>query len=207
MAYAPRSCPQLSYLPRVALVAVLIMVVTGSQLNAKKQQPPLLPTRDVDIIYTVSQPHHPVIVERVRWLASEHLERVDGPDRSATIFDRKRREITLLNPASRTFLRIEGTARQPAGPEKGTLLKHGTNVTVAGLRCVDWSWVQDVERHTACLTPDGVLLRLVVDGKTVMEARSVRYRRQRPELFQVPHNYSPALAPGGASGSRARLDS
>jgi hypothetical protein len=38
-----------------------------------------------------------------------------------------------------------------------------------------------------------VLLRLVVDSQTVMEARAVRYRPQSPELFRVPTNYAPAL--------------
>jgi hypothetical protein len=35
---------------------------------------------------------------------------------------------------------------------------------------------EDVETHTICVTQDGVLLRLVVDSQTVMEARAVRYR-------------------------------
>jgi hypothetical protein len=47
------------------------------------------------------------------------------------------------------------------------------------------------------LTPDGVLLRLVIDGQTVMQARSVSYGPQRSELFQVPTDYAPALAPEG----------
>jgi hypothetical protein len=45
---------------------------------------------------------------------------------------------------------------------------------IAGLTCVDWSWTDDTEMHTACLT-DGVLLRLVIDGQIVAEARSVLY--------------------------------
>ncbi len=52
--------------------------------------------------------------------------------------------------------------------------------------------------HTACMTPDGVLLRLVVDGKTTVEARAITYHQQPPELFQVPKGYQPALAPEGA---------
>lgn len=47
---------------------------------------------------------------------------------------------------------------------------------------------------------DGVLLRLVVDGDTVMQARSVSYAPQPAELFQVPQGYEPALAPGGGPG-------
>jgi hypothetical protein len=73
------------------------------------------------------------------------------------------------------------------------VLKRGGEVVVARQRCVEWSWTEDVETHTICVTQDGVLLRLVVDSQTVMEARAVRYRPQPPELFRVPTNYAPAL--------------
>ena len=68
---------------------------------------------------------------------------------------------------------------------------------MAGLHCVDWSWTEDVETHTICLTPDGVSLRLVVDGKILMQALSVSYARQPAELFRVPPGYTPALAQEG----------
>jgi hypothetical protein len=59
-----------------------------------------------------------------------------------------------------------------------------------------------VEKYTVCVTPDGVVLRLVIDdSKTVMEARSVHYAAQPAELFRVPPSYAPALAPeGGGPG-------
>jgi putative ABC transport system substrate-binding protein len=44
---------------------------------------------------------------------------------------------------------------------------------------------------------DGVLLRFLIDGKPVSEARSVSYRGQPAELFQVPRGYTPLLAPEG----------
>jgi hypothetical protein len=50
-----------------------------------------------------------------------------------------------------------------------------------------------------CLTPDGVLLRLIIDGQTIMQARAVSYGSQRADLFQVPPDYTPALAPEGGS--------
>lgn len=55
-------------------------------------------------------------------------------------------------------------------------------------------------RRNICATPDGVLLRLVIDGATIMQARSVACGPRVAELFQVPPNYSPALAPGGDTG-------
>ena len=68
---------------------------------------------------------------------------------------------------------------------------------IAGLNCIDWSWMDDTEMHIACLTPDGVLLRLVINGQIVAKARSVLYAPQPPELFEVPPGYEPALALGG----------
>ena len=80
------------------------------------------------------------------------------------------------------------------------VLKRGGETVIAGLHCVDWSWTDEVEMHTICATADGVPLRLVVDGATIMQARSVSYGKQAAELFQVPSNYSPALAPEGNVG-------
>jgi hypothetical protein len=48
-----------------------------------------------------------------------------------------------------------------------------------------------------CVTEDGVLLRFLIDEKTISEARSVSYRSQPAELFQVPRCYAPLLAPEG----------
>ena len=180
----------------------IVLLLVGTPIRAA-ERPQLLPTRDVDITYDVTRPHQPKIRQRARWLASEHLERVDGPDKSTTIFDRDAHEITLLNPSTRTFRKLEGSPRQPPEPEADAdaVLKRNGKSVVAGLACVDWSWTEeDAETHTICTTADGVLLRLVIDGKTIMQAHSVSYGRQAPELFQVPSNYLPALAPEGSTG-------
>ena len=186
----------LSGLPPTAALAVLLV---GAPLSAQEQPPHELPTRDVDISYQITWPHQPKIIQRRRWLASERLARADGPGKSATIFDRTRHEITVLNLGNHTYLKLEGTPRLPLDPERGKALKRGGESVVAGLHCTDWSWTEDAETHTVCLTPDGVMLRLVVDGKTVMQALSVKYGPQPAELFRVPPDYTPALAPEGGS--------
>jgi hypothetical protein len=183
----------------MSLVAAFTLVLAGTAASGADDQPQVMPTRDVDITYQITRPDQPPVISRRRWLASEHLQRVDGTDKSTTIFDRNKGEFTLLNPANRTYRKLEGSPRMPMSPQKGTALTHGGESTVAGLKCVDWSWTVDTETHTACLTPDGVLLRLVVDGKTVMQARSVKYGPQPAELFQVPKGYEPALAPEGGT--------
>ncbi len=185
-------------LPPIAVLALLL--AASSLLRADEQQQPLLPTRDVDISYQSTRPGQPPIVERRRWSASDRLVRSDGPDKSTTLYDRDAHEITILNPKNRTYLKLEGSLRQPLDPEKGKQLKRGGESAVAGLHCTDWSWTEDGETHAVCLTADGVMLRLVADGKTVMQALSVKYGPQPPALFQVPRDYMPALAPGGGPG-------
>ncbi len=180
-------------LPSAALALLLI----GSSPWAEEQQPQRTPTRDVDISYKITRPHHPPITQRVRWSAAEHLERIDGPNKSTSIFNYNSNEITLLNDANHTYRKLEGAPRQPIKSELGALLQRDGESAVVGFRCIDWSWIDDVETHTACMTPDGVLLRLVVDGKTTVEARAVIYRQQPTEVFEVPSNYTPALAPEG----------
>jgi len=179
--------------------AALALTFAGPLAAAEPAPPPLVPMRDVDIIYDVVRPQREQQKswERVRWLAGGRLERVDGPDKSATIFDRNDNVVTLLIPATRTYRKLEGAPRRPTEPEPGAKLERGSQSVIAGVPCTDWSWLEDVEVHTICAAADGVPLRHVVDGQTVMQARSVKYGPQKAELFQVPPNYTPALAPEG----------
>jgi hypothetical protein len=184
-----------------ALPLVVLSVTAFASLSqSEQQQPETAPTRDVDITYQITQPGQPAIVERRRWLASQHLRRVDGPDKSATIFDQSRGELTLLNAAKHTYLTLIGPAAKRMSPEKGSVLKRGRESQIAGLTCIDWSWMVDTEMHTACLTEDGVLLRLVIDDLIVAKALTVLYAPQPPELFEVPPGYEPTLAPRGGPG-------
>jgi hypothetical protein len=187
----------MGHLRRLPPTAVLALLLVGPVAGAEKPQ--LLPTQDVDVSYDVALPSQPRIRERMRWLAAEQLERVDGPDKSTTIFDRRTHEITLLTPANRTFRKLDMPQR-PEEPAPEAVLKRGNESIVAGLHCINWSWIEDVETRTVCITADGVLLRFVIDARTVTEARSVNYRRQPAELFKVPRDYTPALTSEGVPG-------
>jgi hypothetical protein len=176
---------------------MVLTVVLAGTVSRADDQPKLLPTRDVDIHYDVTRPQEPKVRERVRWLAAEHLERVDASGRSTSIFDHDGRVVTLLTPATRTFRKLDQAPRRPLEPEPGVALKRGNEAVIAGLACTDWSWTEDGEKHIVCATADGVILRLVVDGLTFIEARWVKYGPQKADLFRVPANYTPALAPAG----------
>ena len=47
-------------------------------------------------------------------------------------------EITVLNLANHTYVKLEGAPRVPLDPEKGKALTRGAEFVVAGLHCVDW---------------------------------------------------------------------
>jgi hypothetical protein len=181
---------------RAMQTAALGILLVGSGAQAEERPPPL-PMRDVDITYDLTRPHQPPARVRVRWLAGEHLERADATDASATIFDHNRSEITLLTPESRTYRKLQGEPGSPIQSNEGTVLARGGQSRVAAQPCTEWSWTEDAQTHTAFTTPDGVLLRLSIDGEIEAQARSVRYEEQQPELFQVPSGYEPALAPEG----------
>ena len=91
----------------LSFVAGVVLLAVASAPRAQ-ERPALVPTKDVDISYKVTRPNQPAIIERRRWLAGEHLERVDGPDKSTTIFDRNKGEFILLNAGSKTFRKLEG---------------------------------------------------------------------------------------------------
>src|SRR5271166_5475045 len=131
--------------------AVTFALFAASPLEAE-MSPPLMPTHDVDVTYSVTRERGPPI-----------RERVDGPDKSTTIFDRNKGEITLLTAESRTYRKLVSAAGGPIEAEQGGQLTRGGEAEVAGLRCTEWAWAADIdETRAVCATPDGVLLRLTI---------------------------------------------
>jgi hypothetical protein len=65
---------------------MLALLLAAAPIRAE-DGPVLLPNRDADIAYDVARPQKPKSRECVRWLAAEHLERVDASGRATAIFD------------------------------------------------------------------------------------------------------------------------
>lgn len=170
----------------------LVLPLTGT-LSWAEEQPQFLPARDVDITYDVRRPGEQMVQERVRWLARERLERIDGPEKTVTIIDQRANEVTLLNYASGTYSQVDGASPWPVAPPPGVAHRSQGEPVVADVHCTDWSWADDVETRVACMTADGVVLRLVIDGKTSVEARLVSYAAQDAEIFLIPPGYVPAV--------------
>jgi hypothetical protein len=151
----PGSTP-MAHIRRALTTAILASLLVG---KAGAEQPPqLLPTSDVDVIYEVTVPSQPRIRERVRYLAAELLERVDGPHKSTTVFDRRTHQMTILTSANRTFLKLD-MPQQPEEPGPKATLKRG-NIRRCGI----------------------ALRRLVVNGRCG-DAHCMHYRGRRADTF------------------------
>ncbi len=160
-------------------------------------RPKLLPDRDVDITYLVSDRSDKPIKQRVRWLAADHLQRIDGPGSTVILADRTTTYITILSPRTKSYLKVE----EPAGglfatDKAGSFTRSGMS-TVAHLPCNEWAWTDASTQkpRTLCATEDGVMLRTTEDGRTLIEAATVTYRQVKPQTFQIPNGYEPILVP------------
>ena len=74
--------------------------------------------------------------------------------------------------------------------------------TVAGHRCTQWESQLDQERHTLCVTTDGVVLRNQFQDpqgrRNLVEAFALRYEALPDSDFQVPPGFekiTPERAP------------
>lgn len=166
-------------------------------VSARAQdKPKLLPDRDVDITYRVTDRSDAPIKQRVRWLATDHLQRIDGPGNTFVLADRTTTYVTIVSPRTKSYLKVA----EPAGglfkaDHPGSLTRGGTS-NVVNLACTEWTWISASTQkpRTLCATDDGVMLRTTEDGRTLVEATAVTYRRVKPETFRVPNGYEPTLA-------------
>lgn len=176
------------------------LLATGSAWG--QDGPKLVPDQDVEIKYRVNRPDEPAFDRRVRWSSASALERADGPGNSVVIVDHTSHYETLLRSDTHSYLKIEvpkGTALYPDPDLQRTA---GGQATIAGLTCTDWNWTgpADGRSRGICVTDNGVLLRVTVDGQVVILAKSVRYHKIKPAIFEIPNNYVPSLAPDGPEG-------
>lgn len=150
-----------------------------------------MPTRDVDVTYDVAVNGN-TIAERMRWNVRANLLRVDPPSQGLyMITDYNAHRVTIVRERDRSFAQSPAPAATLAGPAGTPRARTGTD-TVASLACTEWATV-DTEQHpvVACVTDDGVVLRVRAAGKTLLAARSVTYAAQDPALFAVPSGYHP----------------
>lgn len=170
--------------------------------------PPLMPTRDVTVVYGVrpdGAPQEQAV--RVYFRGGGGLMRIDGPpgpDGAASgdmIMDRDARTMTVVVNQPRIFMQIpeRQVVRSPFVLDASMRFTRTGASTVAGLPCTTWSMVTDKGAATACITADGVVLsESGVDGEGArgqLTARTVRYDPLPASLFAPPPGYQRTAHP------------
>lgn len=192
----------------MALVPSLTVMPLLATPVLAQQSPLLLPTRDVAVTFRLSGSDRQPGDIHAAWLSSQRVLRVDNASAPGWLM--------VQQPTQRAFMVMEGqrlVMRLPPAPEIAMLLDRPEsqgNVTrlgrrtVAGMNCTDWKIERrDGKGGTACLTPDGVLLRAQQAGRReILEATRVMYGPQDPARFQLPQGYPQLQLPSGLRGLR-----
>lgn len=185
--------------------AALLLASTGSA--SAQDRPPMLPARDVSVVYRVVGGPPSVPEMRVSWLAGEARQRIETPNGAgATVVDHKNLDASFLVVDQRRVVMplpvgAGAAAGLPGGANAtGRFTRTGT-AAYAGLPCTAWRYEDAKQAGDACITADGVLLRGVRthEGRTGgLEATAVAYGPQDPARFRRPEGYQvvrPQAAP------------
>jgi hypothetical protein len=183
---------------RYILTSALLLGTCAAQAQ---DRPPAMPTRDAQVRYQSEDPHNS---GSVAWLAAEGRMRIQTEaQRGIMLVDTRGGGAVVVVEAEREFHDLGRVATvlaapyQPAGPRQ-RLRREGTD-RVAGQACTVWRIDppagEEDEVKRACITGDGVPLRLVVgegsDAGTEYVATEVSYAAQDRARFRVPQGYRP----------------
>lgn len=199
-------------MPMAAFMAALLV---GSALPlcqaraADAAAPPLMPTRDVTVQYSVlpEGAPQPQIV-RVYFKGGGGLMRIDGPpgppDGSPSgfmVMNRAAHTMTVILNQQHAFVDIpEGQmVSSPFVLDSSMRFTPVGTGTVAGLACTRYSIVAGSGQAQACVTADGVVLsESGVDGqgnRGSLTAQSVSYGPLAASLFTPPPGFQRAAHP------------
>lgn len=172
------------------LIAALLLASSAAFADAP---PAVQPRRDVDVTYKVpvAGGNNVAILQRLRFSAARHRQRVDLPTSGNwMMLDFAAQTMALVRDQSKEIVDLPApaSASQPGAGEG--FVKAG-QAQVAGLDCTEWRTRDTRGQETlACYTDDGVLLRARNDSGTLMEAVQVNYTTLPASVFALPEGYS-----------------
>jgi len=185
--------------PLIAILLSALLVLPGAVAWAQ-DAPPTLPTRDVVVTYRVGGDGQDTSGRKVRLTfigvdARVRLDMFAFPQAQSPyltlLYDRPGGRYLTLGYAQRAIVPTEAGAAFNPGRLLSTELRYTRQdaATVLDLACTNWAFSDaDNGEGTACVTDDGVVLRLSRTGKqaTRMEATSVEYGTAPDSLFVPP---------------------
>ena len=183
------------------LLAGLLLAGSAQAVVAQTVDRPLAtPSRDVDVEYETptnapadpQQDHAAPVMfrQRLRWLQSEQRMRIDPSAGSLYMLtDYRTHMISIVNLAAGAVLDAPapaGSALAPGGSRDVVFARLDAG-QVAGLACQNWRLGPDAPGAViACITADGVTLRVATAQRLLAQAVSVAYAPQEPALFDRP---------------------
>ena len=143
-----------------------------------------------------------MLEQRMRWSAAAKRMRVDPPTPGIfVLIDYVAHRMEVVREPERSFVEMAAPATlpgmgAPATESRGGGYVRGGADEVLGMACTDWTTRDSKDRVTEiCVTADGVLLRVRVDGRVRADAARVEYGPQDPALFQLPQGYTRMTQP------------
>jgi hypothetical protein len=184
------------------LAAVLCAGVGSPGAHAAEDRPATIPTRDVDVTYQMARQDATAAVkpleQRMRWAVSTSLLRVDPPIAGIyVVMNYKTHRLDTIREKERMVVEMDASgAGLSMGAPSNAKFTRKDDAMVAGLPCTEWE-TRDVagQPALACLTADGVLLRAVSRGRTLIEASTVHYGPIDSRVFDIPASYKRILPP------------
>ncbi len=187
---------------RPAIILLLLSLcyagTTALAQPNERDRPRLRPSSDVDVTYRstagAAKPNAGPLEQRVRWLAATGTMRIDPPTPGMyVIIDYLARRMSVVRVADHSAIDMaapESIGGIAGAPTNGTYIRRGEDM-VAGVNCTDWETTgRGGQRVLACITADGVLLRVRAGSQTLVTATAVHYAPQDPAAFKVPPDYT-----------------
>lgn len=180
----------------LALLMPLLAPRWTSAAAAGQQQPIIIPTRDVDVLYQANEGGQ-LLEQRLRWDVKDQLMRVDSPSPGLwMLVSYRNREIFMVDDQQKSILEIPAKAGPLPGQPGGTNFVRRGQEEIADYPCTQWEATDSQGQNTlACLTSDGVLLQAMRGRVVLIQAKHVAYGPQDPALFKLPTGYTRTQAP------------
>lgn len=187
---------------RPALLTALLLIAAPAMAQ---DRPPIMPTRDVSVTYRMlggqgPQAQQPFVIS---WNTQLGAMRSDMPGGMGWMVaePRQGRAFMVMEQQRMVMdLPVGQVMQQHMNSPTATFRREG-NATVAGLPCTIWIVEDRGNTGRACVTADGVSLRVegtAAGGQTGgMEATAVSFGPQDPARFQRPQGYQSMQMPGG----------
>ncbi len=174
----------------------LVLIVAVALPAQAQERPSVRPQQDVAVSYRVQQvgQQGEAVARTIQmyWTGQGSRLRLEVEGQPGFVLvDFATDRTTLVMPGQHLYAEMPFDPAHAPGLDipPGVALTKGGVESVAGVRCTDWTMHGPQGGGTACITGDGVLLRVrgeAASQPSALEALSVAYGPQPAALFTVP---------------------